>query len=399
MTDQEDNIDLGKIVFDDNNQERKSWACLGKTCSRSPIVFLSKLFVNLLIIFGCFWEFTSQKFVTNQLFWLKFCAVRKDTFCPHQGYEQGNFYKEPSLYLIGWSFQNWKIAAYLQLSKIGTFQPKFEMIYFCYQLSQPRYDVMQREIQNLEFVQGIYFEFIDSLKNNSTKYLLIFDDFSEKTCNSKAFVDFATAGRHRGLSTIYIKHNFFHQSRLGRDVELQSTHIVFFKSPREVMQVTTLSTQLGLGSELVDWYRDATSVPSGHLLIDLSPRTEVRLLYCTNSGSVPSKIYIPESLKHLRNLDDEHTKSLYSPSVPIAFPHKQKPLSSVLPKRIYPVSMRMLSKSAQRKLASHQKTSRGKVSRPSLVIFAKRNNLEAKKKRSVVRKGIATNSSQYTSRH
>ena len=25
MTDQEDNINLGKTVFDDNNQERKSW--------------------------------------------------------------------------------------------------------------------------------------------------------------------------------------------------------------------------------------------------------------------------------------------------------------------------------------------------------------------------------------
>ena len=30
MTDQEDNIILGKIVFDDNNQATKSWACLGK---------------------------------------------------------------------------------------------------------------------------------------------------------------------------------------------------------------------------------------------------------------------------------------------------------------------------------------------------------------------------------
>ena len=29
MTDQEDDINLGKIVFDDNNQERKSMACLG----------------------------------------------------------------------------------------------------------------------------------------------------------------------------------------------------------------------------------------------------------------------------------------------------------------------------------------------------------------------------------
>ena len=117
-------------------------------------------------------------------------------------------------------------------------------------------------------------EFIDSLKINGTKYLLIFDNSCEEFCNSKAFVDIATAGRHRGLSTIYIKHNLFHQSKLGRDVELQNTHIVLFKSTRDVMQVTTLSTQLGLGSELVDWYRDATSVPFGHLLIDLSPRTD-----------------------------------------------------------------------------------------------------------------------------
>ena len=258
---------------------------------------------------------------------------------------------------------------------------------------------MQKEIENLEFVQGVNFEFIDSLKNNGTKYLLIFDDSCEEICNSKAFVDIATAGRHWGLSTIYIKHNLFHQSKLGRDVELQNTHIVLFKSPRDVMQVTTLSTQLGLGWELLDWCRDATFVPFGHLLIDLSARTDDRLRHCTNSGSVPSKFYIPERLKHLRTLDDEHTKSLYSPSVPIAFPQVQKSLSSVLPKRVYPVFMRMHSKSAQTKLAIHKKTSRGKISRRSLVTIGKKNNLEAKKKASVVRKRIASNSSHYTSRH
>ena len=107
---------------------------------------------------------------------------------------------------------------------------------------------MRKEIENLEFVQGVNFEFIDSLKNNGTKYLFIFGDSCEEICISKAFVDIATAGRHRGLSTIYIKYNLFHQSKLGRDVELQNTHIVLFKSPRDLMQVTTLSTQLGLGS-------------------------------------------------------------------------------------------------------------------------------------------------------
>ena len=188
--------------------------------------------------------------------------------------------------------------------KVGTFQRKFDKIYFFYQHFQPLYDVMQKQIENLEFVQGVNFEFIDSSKNNGTKYLLVFDDSCEKICNSKAFVDIATTGRHQGLSTVYNRHNVFHQSKLGRDVELQNTHIVLFKSPRDVGQITTLSRQLGLGSELVDWYRDATSVPLGHLLIDLSPRTDDRLRYCTNSGSVPSKFYLPERLNHLRTLDD-----------------------------------------------------------------------------------------------
>ena len=165
------------------------------------------------------------------------------------------------------------------------------------------------------------------------------------------------------------------------------------------MQVTTLSKQLGLCSELVDWYRGATSVPFGHLLIDFSPRTDDRLRYCTNSGSVPSSFYIPDRLKHLRTLDDEHTKSLYSPSVPIAFPQMQKSLSSVLPKRVHPLSMRMHGQSAQMKLANHKKRSRGEVSRLSWVTIAKKNNLEAKKKRFVVRKRIATIYRLYTSRH
>ena len=207
--------------------------------------------------------------------------------------------------------------------KIRTFQPKFDKLYFFYQYSQPLYDVMQKEIENLEFVRGVNFEFIDSLKINGTKYLLTFDNSCEEICKSKAFVDIATAGRHRGLSTIYIKHNLFHQSKLGRVFELQNTHIVHFKSPRDVMQITTLSTQLGLGSDLFDWYRDATSVPFGHLLIDLSPRTDDRLLYCTNTGSIPSKFYIPEGLKQSKILE-MNTQNLSTLQVFQSFSHKCK---------------------------------------------------------------------------
>ena len=57
--------------------------------------------------------------------------------------------------------------------KNGTFQPKFDKIYFFYQYCQPVYDNMQREVENLEFVQGVNFEFADSLKNNGSKFLKI----------------------------------------------------------------------------------------------------------------------------------------------------------------------------------------------------------------------------------
>ena len=112
---------------------------------------------------------------------------------------------------------------------IGCFQPEFEKIYYLYQHYQSLYGLMSKDVKKIEFIEGVDFEFIQNLPNNRTKYLLFFDDSCEKISSSKDFVKIATAGRHKGLSTIYIKHNFFLQRRLERDIELQNTHIVLFK--------------------------------------------------------------------------------------------------------------------------------------------------------------------------
>ena len=82
MTDQEDNIILGEIVFDDNNQERKSWNCSRQTCSRSLIVFFPNFLIFCWSSLDAFGEFTSQKLETNRLFELEICAVRQDIFYP-----------------------------------------------------------------------------------------------------------------------------------------------------------------------------------------------------------------------------------------------------------------------------------------------------------------------------
>ena len=131
--------------------------------------------------------------------------------------------------------------------KIGKFDPNFT---FFVNTRKPLYDVMPKKTDNSEFFQDVNFELIDSLKYNRSKYLLLFDDSCGEICNSKAFVDIAIARKNGALSTIYIKHNLFHRSNLGRDVELQNSHLVLFKAPRDVMQVSMLSAQLGLGSKL-----------------------------------------------------------------------------------------------------------------------------------------------------
>ena len=154
------------------------------------------------------------------------------------------------------------------------------------------------------------------------------------------------------------------------------------------MQVSTLNAELGLISKLVEWFRDATSLPHGHLLINLSPRTDDRLRYCTKTGSIPSQLLIPDRLKQSQFLDDEHKKFLYSPSVPIFFPQMEKYFPSVLPKRVYKVPVRMYSKFSQRELSKHNKILRDKFRKRSSIAHSKRNLLEARKRRSGIRKGL-----------
>ena len=70
-------------------------------------------------------EFTFQKLVTNQLFGLEFCALQRNTFHPHQDYEQVTFYEKSSLRFFGWSVRNWKVAACLQLAEKWNISTKF----------------------------------------------------------------------------------------------------------------------------------------------------------------------------------------------------------------------------------------------------------------------------------
>ena len=115
--------------------------------------------------------------------------------------------------------------------------------------------------------------------------------------------------------------------KTGRDAELQTTHIVLFKSPRDVQQNDILRRQLGLGKQQKQWYDDATQQPYGHLMIDLRPSTPDLLRYCSNVTSFPSEFFVPNSRARISDINDKRTELLYSE----ALSESQQEISTSVP--------------------------------------------------------------------
>ena len=245
---------------------------------------------------------------------------------------------------------------------------------------------MMSQVKNIEFVKCINFEMIENLPSDGTKYLLIFDDSCAEISKSKEFEKIATSGRHKNLNVIYIKHNLFHKSPLGRDIELQNTHIILFKSPRDVNQISRLSQQLGLGKHLTEWYKKATSKPFGHLMIDLSPRESDKLRYCTDSGTFPTRFYLLPSEARVTTIDDNHTKRIYAQALPEFYASLPENILTAMPKGLYSVSQRVHNQHSSRKLV-RSKVKSGSIQKAVKKTCAKTTNNQRKEVNSILKKG------------
>ena len=189
-----------------------------------------------------------------------------------------------------------------------TFYPRFEKIYFFYREFQPTFKEIERKL-NIEFVSCLDFELIKTLEN----CLLIFDDSCEEIYQEKDFVKIAVSGRHKGIHCILVKHNLFHQSKFSRTIDLQSTHIILFNSPRDSQQTDHLGRQLKNTQFLRECYRRSVSEQYGHLLIDLDPKTSECLRYCSNVvGPGPTIFYLPSSQAKITQIKNEREKIGYT---------------------------------------------------------------------------------------
>ena len=168
--------------------------------------------------------------------------------------------------------------------------------------------VSSREV-NVKFMKFDGFEAVRKLEN----ILLVFDDSFKDIYNDKKFVRLATAGRHRWIYVIYVKHNLFQQSRWSHPIDLNTSHTNPFKSPRDVQQLDLLGRQLNVSTFLRSCCELATRDSFGHLLIDLDPRTPDCLRYCSNiTRTGPTVFYLHLSEAETTPLTNKKEKFIYS---------------------------------------------------------------------------------------
>ena len=101
---------------------------------------------------------------------------------------------------------------------------------FLYDLQQPTKKIDQEAYSRILLVLRLE---PDLVSNTYAKQIL-------EIFNDQEFSKLATAGRHKNLSVIYVKHNLFQQSRWLRTIDLITTHIILFKSPRDVQQIALI---------------------------------------------------------------------------------------------------------------------------------------------------------------
>ena len=179
---------------------------------------------------------------------------------------------------------------------------------------------MQRVIPGIEFLKYSGFD----ITKNLSHCLLIYDDSCEEIFNDKEILKIVTSGRHRKLHVIYVKHNLFHQSKWSRTIDLNTTHIILFKSLRDIQQIEYLGKQLNCLQLIEEAYKLATAEPFGHLLTDLDPKTSQGLRFASHIiGPNPSIFYIPSEETVVTPITNEKETFAYVQAM--GKKHKQEP--------------------------------------------------------------------------
>ena len=204
--------------------------------------------------------------------------------------------KHPSTFMICGPTQCGKstFTRKLIINSDEIFGIKFEEIIYCL----PNRQTFDSFDDRVIFMEGV--PDLEVFRDNKAR-ILILDDLMNQ--QNEDFVElFTRISHHNNVTVIYITQNLFNGRKGTRDMSLNAHYIVFFKNPRDKNQITYLARQVFPENPkyLQESYVDATKIPHGYLLIDLTQATNDNFRIRTNifNGDLPKNIfYVPITYK------------------------------------------------------------------------------------------------------
>ena len=275
----------GKNWFEKINLEQKSRKFFGRTCNRSLLIFLSPFFVIDLMLVCAIVRIMLFTIFEEKIVWVAILSSTVGYILYSPKLWIKNNYQRTNHYSPCWTKWIWKTSFYFWFAENWYFSIKNRQIFLFLLTISTFYNQMLR--RHLKVVQGVVFITIKNFRITELSicfYLLIIvKNFQIATVIENCHCRKTQMSEYNILRTQFVS-----SMQNGRGVELQHTHLVLFKSPRDVWKINTIGQQLGLRSQSKDWNQIATSVHYGHLFIDLTPKRVDSIRYCSNSESVPT---------------------------------------------------------------------------------------------------------------
>ena len=105
---------------------------------------------------------------------------------------------------------------------------------------------------------------------------------------------------HYDTSVVYLVQNVFEKTAEHRTISLNAHYMVIFKNPRDGSQITHLARQIfpQNAKRMIDAYKEATSRPHSHLVVDLTQETpdlfRLRDALLPHSDMCKSHVYVDD---------------------------------------------------------------------------------------------------------
>ena len=152
-------------------------------------------------------------------------------------------------------------------------KPTPKKIVYCYAHWQPKYDVLKKLTDRIEWHEGMPTKpYLDEISNA----ILILDDLMAESVDNPLLMSiFTERSHHQNISVILLMQNLYHQGKHSVSIGRNAQYLVIFKNPRDRHEIKTLAIKMfpEKWRKFLEKFDYETNKPRGKLILDYSPDT------------------------------------------------------------------------------------------------------------------------------